>query len=43
MKYKVELLKDEVYQVRDSYYNICYQGSLANCLAWIKLEEGDYF
>lgn len=40
--YKVRWLIDDTYQVIDSYGDSVYQGSLADCEAYIRLKEGGY-
>lgn len=43
--YKVRYFQDDIYEVYDdeNYYDALYQGSLANCEAWIRLKEGNRF
>ena len=42
MKYKVRFFQDSTYQVLDEADNTMFQGSLADCEAWIRLTEKGY-
>jgi len=43
-KYRVSLYIDDTYEVLDRETNEqLYSGSLSDCEAWIRLQEGDYF
>ena len=43
-KYRVAWYIDNIYQVLDRETDEqLYQGSLADCEAWIRLQEGGYF
>ncbi len=50
MKYIVQLFQDDTYQVLEitegeydtDNYEVVYQGSLADCEAYIRLKEGGY-
>ena len=47
MKYRVELIMDSTYQVVERFNNsefdeVLFQGSLADCEAYIKLNEQGY-
>ena len=46
MKYRVELLQDNIYQVLEEYqqhnkyfYDVIFQGSLSDCEAYIRLKQ----
>jgi len=41
MKYKVELIMDSYYKVIDENRKNVFQGSLADCEAWIRLTESE--
>jgi len=48
-RYKVRHLKDKTYQVIDTecesdnfFHSVMYQGSLSDCEAWIRLNDGGY-
>lgn len=42
MKYTVQLLKDNTYQVFNDEMEVQFQGSLTDCDAWINLTEKGY-
>ena len=43
-KYKVSLYIDDTYEVLDrETFEQLYRGSLSDCEAWIRLQEGGYF
>lgn len=43
-KYKVSFLIGNIYEVVERETDeVLHQGSLADCEAWIRLEEGGYF
>ena len=43
-KYRVRLFMDETYQVLERETDdILHQGTLSDCEAWIRLQEGGYF